>query len=187
MKGTPKYGQYLDEDLLCSMKEGDEKALSEIYFRYWKALYKVAFNILEDDAACMDVVKDVFVWLWNNHEKTEIVCLKAYLLTAVKFKMLNVIRREKIRKEAIKKYEEIAPACNTQGNILEVKELQDMIEKFVKNLPPQAGKIFQLSRDQQLTHKEIAQRLSLSEKTVRNQINLSLKKLRVELHRHSEA
>jgi RNA polymerase sigma-70 factor (family 1) len=172
------YSSYTDAELLQLLHQGDQLAFTEIYNRYWLVAYRSAFQILKDEDACMDVLQDVFVWLWQNHHKVAIQALKAYLLTAVKFKMLNVIRQGRI-KELI--YSEIKVVEHELQNDIEVKELMQMIADFADTLPPQAKQIFQLSRYEHLSNKEIASKMGITEKTVKNQINISLKKLRSSL------
>jgi DNA-directed RNA polymerase specialized sigma24 family protein len=136
------YSSYTDAELLQLLHQGDQLAFTEIYNRYWLVAYRSAFQILKDE--------DVFVWLWQNHHKVAIQALKAYLLTAVKFKMLNVIRQGRI-KELI--YSEIKVVEHELQNDIEVKELMQMIADFADTLPPQAKQIFQLSRYEHLSNK----------------------------------
>jgi RNA polymerase sigma factor (sigma-70 family) len=82
-------------------------------------------------------------------------------------------------RQYIKSYEHIVDngsAITDHG--IRVKLLKEFIEKEVSNLPPKMREIFELSRNEHLSHKEIAHKLEVSEKTVRNQINNALKILR---------
>lgn len=184
----PDYTELTDKELttlLRSTHAEGHAAFTEIYNRYWQMAYRSAYNILDDEEACMDVLQDVFVWLWKNHEGQNINSIKAYLLTAVKFKMLNVIRQGKLKEKAytIALPDEADPA-DLQSD-LEVKELMRMIDDFTDKLPSQAQQIFRLSRYEQLSNKEIAIKMGLSEKTVKNQLNISLKKLKTTMGRMS--
>jgi len=172
-----------DSELVDYLRSGDKAAFTEIYNRHWQSAYRSAFNVLKDDEACLDVVQDVFVWLWQNREQLSIISLKPYLITAVKFKMLNVIRQGKFRAEIIAELGFDKEGLTFAESSLEVKELKAIIDQFVEDLPAQAQKIFHLSRNEHLSHKEIAQQMGLSEKTVKNQMNISLKKLRTSLGR----
>lgn len=172
-----------DSELVDNLKSGDKSAFTEIYNRHWRAAYNSAFNVLNDDEACLDVVQDVFVWLWQNRKQLTINSLKPYLITAVKFKMLNVIRKGKFHAEVIAELKSDGEMLTFAESSLEVKELKNIIDQFVKDLPAQAQKIFHLSRNEHLSHKEIAEQMGLAEKTVKNQMNISLKKLRTSLGR----
>lgn len=176
------YSSYTDHQLLSLLNQGDRMAFTEIYNRYWLVSYRSAIQVLKDEEACMDVLQDVFVWLWQHREELNITSPKAYILTAVKFKMLNVIRQGKLKNLA---YSEIKVIEYEAESSLEVKELMQMIDEFAECLPVQAKRIFQMSRYEHLSNKEIAVKMGLSEKTVKNQINISLKKLKSTLGRTS--
>ncbi|RZK76408.1 MAG: RNA polymerase sigma-70 factor [Pedobacter sp.] len=176
------YSSYTDQELLSLLKEGDRVSFTEIYNRYWMVAYRSAIQVIRDEEVCMDVLQDVFVWLWQHREQLSVHSLKAYLLTAVKFKLLNVIRQGRLQDIAYSKIKVDEYEAETN---LEVKELMKMIEEFAETLPSQARQIFQMSRYEHLSNKEIAHKMGISEKTVKNQINISLKKLKSNLDKMS--
>lgn len=145
------YKDFTDTELVDLLKSGDHAAFTEIYNRYWQTAYRAAFNVLKDDESCLDVLQDVFVWLWHNREQLAIVALRPYLVTAVKFKMLNVIRQGKFREEVIAHIKTEEAALTFSDSSLEVKELKAIIDQFVEELPAQAQKIFHLSRNEHLS------------------------------------
>lgn len=179
------YSALSDQELSALLKAGDKSAFTAIYQRYWKLCYQSAFHILKDDEACMDVLQDIFVWLWQNHNKLNIGYLKTYLLTAVKFKMLNVIRQGKLKNTIHKEMFTGELEAEPVDSDMEVKELMGIILEFADQLPAQSKQIFRLSRYEYLSNKEIALKMGISEKTVKNQLNISLKKLRSTLGRLS--
>ncbi|MNL42228.1 RNA polymerase sigma factor SigM [compost metagenome] len=165
------------------LKKGDERAFDEIYNRHSVPLYKFAYAILKDEDDCRDAVQDIFIWLWQHKHVMEISAIKPYLFAAVKFNLSTFIKKSKRRAEileAVPKQEEIF-----EDHELELKELTFLVKKFVGELPSRAREIFELSRNQYLTNKEIAERLNISEKTVENQMTIILKKLKVNLGNHS--
>lgn len=170
------YGNYTDEQLLDMLKGSDEAAFTEIYQRYAIILYQFAWNILKDEEECKDAVQEVFVWFWNNRCNIQVTALKYYLLAAVKYKLIRVIQNSKRRDEILSARP--LRAESSVEEILELKELQAVISQFTQSLPPRAKKIFHLSRQQYLSNREIASRMQISEKTVENQMTITLKKLR---------
>jgi len=174
-----------DEELLSRLVTGDEVAFSELYNKYWTTAYKAAFNATRDEEIAMDVVQDVFVWLWRNKYQLKINDFVPYLLTAVRFKVLNAIRQGKFRDEVLKSFPKEEIGVSFTDIAFELKELKAMIDQFVETLPDQARKIFILSRNEHLSNKEIAEKMGISEKTVKNQMTISLKKLRNSLGRMS--
>jgi|SRR5699024_489701 len=174
---------YTDEQLLSLLKSGSEAAFSEIYNRYVGSLYTYAWNILQVKEECKDAISEVFFWLWDNRRDLEITYLNAYLKAAVKFKLIRVIQKSKRREEIL----ESRPLNTTyyKENSLELQELKVIIQQFIQKLPPRSKEIFQLSRNEHFSNREISKQLNITEKTVENQITIALRKLRKTLSQTS--
>lgn len=170
------YQTYSDDQLLELLKGSDNEAFTEIYGRYAETLYRFAWNILEEEDECRDAVQEVFIWFWENRDSLHVTVLKYYLLAAVKYKLIRVIQKSK-RKDKILSARPVITSSFVEDTI-ELNELKAIIRQFTETLPPRAKEIFHLSRDEYLTNREIAAKLHISEKTVENQITISLKKLR---------
>ena len=177
------YAHLSDVELVDRLNYGDQHAFDEIYSRYWKDLYSGAFYVMKDQEAAMDLCQDIFVWLWQSRGNLKMLNIRAYLKTAVKYKASNFIRHGKVKDDFFAKIESLAKPEPTENDMLEVKELRQMIRQFADELPKRCGQIFQLSRFEELSNKEIASKMSISEKTVENQLTLALKKLRISLGR----
>lgn len=172
---------YTDSELLDLVKSGDGAAFDEIYQRYWNILFKSAWYLLQDKAACMDVVQDVFVWLWEHRDHVVLTTLRGYLVMAVRYKAANYLRNSKVRASFMEESSAAATAGPSEEWMLELKELKAVIAGFTDALPSRCREVFYLSRHEHLSNREIAYRLGISEKTVENQITTALKKLRVRL------
>ena len=170
------YQNHTDEQLLDLLADSNEMAFTEIYHRYADLLFEFAWNVLKDDAEGKDAVQEVFVWLWNNRKKVRVTVLKYYLLAAVKYKLIRVIQRSK-RKNEILAARPIRIPSQVEETV-EVRELEAIIFAFSQSLPPRAKQIFHLSRNEFRSNKEIAAMLHISEKTVENQMTITLKKLK---------
>ncbi|WP_316791304.1 RNA polymerase sigma-70 factor [Pedobacter frigoris] len=178
------YTKLTDMELIAALKH-DDAALEEIYERYWSVLYRSAFNVLRDEAAALDVIQEVFIWFWEHRTTLEVNSIKAYLLIAVKYKVANYIRNGKVRESFYERIPRIELDSEFPDEVLQVKELKEMIDRFVNELPDRCQEVFHLSRNEHLTNREIAQRLGISEKTVENQINKALKRLKLNLGKFS--
>lgn len=165
---------------------GDLSAFTAIYIRYHGVLYSHAYKRLPDREELKDILQDIFIYIWNNRESINFnVNLQAYLYTAVRNKILNVFQSQKFKSDYITSFEELV--VNNEpipDEALRHKELISIIDAEVSALPPQMRLIFELSRNANLSHKEIAEKLNISPLTVRKQVNNSLKILRVKLGPH---
>ena len=91
MQEAYEYAEYGDVDLLRLISQGDKAAFDILYRRHWEFLYLSAFRVLKDRETCMDVLQEVFIWLWEHREDCRIVRVRPYLHAAVKYKITNYI------------------------------------------------------------------------------------------------
>ncbi|MBC9932011.1 RNA polymerase sigma-70 factor [Chitinophaga qingshengii] len=174
-----------DLELISLLKRGDVGAFDQLYSRHWSGMYQAAFYLLRDQHACMDIVQDIFTWLWEKREQLDIQAVPSYLRSAVRFKVANYIRSGKIRDEF---YTVLAgmswPETAGPQDFLELNDLKLIIAQVVNNLPEKCREIFLLSRDGQLTNQQIADLLNISIKTVEAQKTIALKRIRAAVDPH---
>ena len=167
-----------DKELLFRLKAGDEMAISLLYQKYWQPLYLSSFNILRDQQICEDIIQDIFITVWNKRREIEIKSsLKAYLFASVRYEVFRQIRHGAVREDIFENVHERLQTPAEYGNI-EHKELAGQIKAAVDVLPEKCRQVFKLSREEQLSHKEIAHQLHISTKTVENHLNKALRQLR---------
>jgi RNA polymerase sigma-70 factor (ECF subfamily) len=172
-----------DDRLLELLSEDNRKAFDLIYSRYWQLLFVYVAKVVTDRDEAKDIVQEIFVSLWLRRANlTEIVSLKAYLLTAARYKGLNYIKDNISRGkylESLKTFFDYgSDAVNEQ---MAVNELSVIIDREIENLPPKMREVFILSRKENLSHKLISEKLLISDKTVKKQINNVLKHFRLKL------
>lgn len=172
---------YDERSLLHMLANGNEQALAEIYMHFWKPLFISSYKILKDKAACEDIIQDIFLQLWLKRETLIIKeSLQAYLHTAVRYQVFRYIKSNSGRLMFFENLTERISGASPESD-LQQKEMSEIINAVVNGLPEQCRTIYKLSREQQLSHKEIANQLHISTKTVENQITIALRKLRSSL------
>lgn len=179
----PAYSSFSDLELTTMLKSGDNAAFNEIYRRFQGLLYLYACKIVKNDEEAEDIVQEVFLYLWD---KRSIIVFKAglavYLYTAVRYKFFNLLDHKKVRtdyKDSLRHF--LDHGVTLTDHYIREKELSKLIESEINALPHKMREIFELSRKHHLSRKEISEKLKLSEKTVKNQINNALKILRKRL------
>lgn len=177
------FSKHSDAELLRLLKSGDHYAYTELYNKNWKFLYNSAYNILRNHQDTMDVCQTLFMWIWEHHDKIEIKTnFRAYLFVAAKYRIANLIRDGRGRTDLFENAD-FEHLSDGDFNPLEVKELKNLIRQLIEELPPKCREIFIMSRECAMSHKEIAQELGISNKTVDEQISRALKKLKIPLNR----
>lgn len=169
-----------DAELLSSIKEGNMDAFKVLYNRYWDLLYISAFKVLKDDEDAKDIVQEVFVSILRKSSSIDIqTSLSNYLYSAVRYKVIDHINRSKTRINYVQSLTNHinSGACITDHTILE-REINTHLQQEIQKLPEKMKEVFELSREGDLSHKEIAMKLNISDKTVKKQISNAIKLLK---------
>ncbi len=175
------YHTHSDQEILGLLHQGNEAALTFIYQRYWRRLYTSAFAILRDEHACEDIIQEVFMTLWLKRETVDIkVSLGGYLFSSVKYEVFRQIRSGKVREDIFDDLVNRIQAGSDYSDA-EYKDLCSHIDNIVQQLPEKCRMVYRLSREEQLSHKEIAEQLNISTKTVENHLTKALRFLRLSL------
>lgn len=160
------------------LKLDDEMALSAIYKRYWQLLYTSAYHVLKDKQACEDIIQELFIKLWNNRYNIHITTsLKAYLYASIRYEVYRQIRTGTAREDI---YDDALQLIHTPADYdnIEYKELTARVSSVVETLPEKCREVYKLSREECLSHKQIASQLNISTKTVENHLTKALRQLR---------
>lgn len=176
------YSEYTDQELIVFLNKGDRLAFTEIFNRFYKLLYIHVYNKLRDETESMDVVQDIFVVLWEKRMNVQNINLSGFLFTMTRNKILDLVSHNKVvtdYEESIKNY--VHPQVAAADELIREHQLAEIINTEIAALPPRMREIFELSRFEHLSNKEIAIRLNLSEHTVADQIKKSLKTLRIKI------
>lgn len=172
-----------DHILMNGIRSGDPAAFEELFNRYWEPLFAAAVYRLKSRDLAQDVLQELFVDLWEKRASLEIhTSVKGYLNQALKNRIINKIKSETVRD----KYEKMILdhyETNPLGTEYRVSEnfLNHEIRKDSALLPDRCKEVFELSRYEQLSHKEIGEKLNISPKTVENHIGKALKILHPKL------
>jgi RNA polymerase sigma-70 factor (family 1) len=182
------YTHLSDLELFALTKQEDLQAFEVMYKRHWPELIDAAYRRLQSRQKAEDIVQEIFISLYNKRTALEFtVSVKAYLNQALKFKVLNEFRSESVRNTYTKSVFFGNSCKNDFANQLEAKELRLKIERLLAQLPQKCSQVFLLSRNENMTNKEIAMELNISISTVEKHIGKALKALRHELKSHTAA
>jgi len=177
------YESLSDTEITDLLKSGDQAAFTEIYNRFKGLLYIYACKITRDDDIAEDLVQDIFIYLWDKRQTINFTSsISSYLYSAIRYKFFDLVDKQKVRADYVSAFQAFLDEGERQtDNYISEKELSAVIEREVNNLPAKMREVFLLSRKEYLSNKEIAERLDISEKTVKNQISTALKTLKIKL------
>jgi RNA polymerase sigma-70 factor (family 1) len=170
-----------DGDLLRRMAAGDQAAFTSLYRRHWESLFVTTVRVIRSKEDAEDIIQEVFTSLWNRRGSLDIAGpLAGYLQASVKYKAISYIDRNITRRHYLQTLSNTAemPIDVSPEVLLRVKEVQQLLETVIAHMPPKMREVYQLSRQQHLSHREIASRLGISEETVKKHIQNALQLLR---------
>lgn len=166
--------------LIRSLKTGSYKAFDRIYQIYAKRLYAYSLQFTKSSKDSEEIIQDVFIKLWTNKESIrQEDTLRSLLFIMTKHALINAFRgriNQPVYEDFINYKNEIT--ANDAGYNIEFEEFEQKFTKLIKDLPSTQQKVVIMSRIKQLSNKQIAEELSLSEQTVKNQISIALKILK---------
>lgn len=169
------------EKLLKSIFEDNRLAFNKFYELYYEQVFRFAYYFLKETDACKEVVTDTFFSIWQSRYKLkDIGKLETYLFIAVRNEATRYRNREhRTGYSSINELpvNEIAPQEESAENQLIFEEMEELLGRIIEGLPEKCRLIFFLARHEGLKPKEIAERLSITESTVRVQMKIAVGKI----------
>jgi RNA polymerase sigma-70 factor (ECF subfamily) len=177
------YNKLTNEQLIILLKKDDQQAFTEIYNRYAKSLAGFAASKLYNLDDAKDILHDLFVKLWENRAQLNINSnLQSYLFSMIRHRIIDKIRKNVTRQEYASMQQSLSAFYqHSIDKQVEARELNLAIQKSLDQLPPRVKEIYKLSREDGLSNHEIAEKLNLSEQTIKNQVSVAIKHLRKSL------
>ena len=160
-----------ERKLILLLKQGSKDAFTALYKQYWKQVYNFSRLYLTSADAAEEVVQEVFIKIWDDHFKG--------LLFIITRNLIFNRHRKNVNEDFYKVT--VLAALEEPYDVeeeIDAHNLQEYIDRLIDELPPRRREIFNLSRKEQKSYKEIAILLNISEKTVENQISEALKYLK---------
>jgi len=177
------YTQFSDEELANLLKKGDHAAYTIIFDRFYGLLFIHSCKLLHNEDEAKDVVQELFEKLWMRRETISFEhSLSAYLYAAIRNRVINRISHKSVENKYINSLQEFIDRDNYFADYrIRENEMRKMIEREISALPSKMKEIFELSRRDYLSHKQIAVKLQISEQTVRTHVKKALRILRPKL------
>jgi len=162
-----------NQELLILLREGDRVAFYNIYERYCKRLYGFVLRYIKQEADAEEIVQEVFIKIWEARTKIDVYSsFESFLFTIAYNATISLFRKrisEKKYLEHLKSLQQIEDAPDVISEI-HFNELNKKVQALLNELTPRQKEIFQLSREEGLTHEEIAKKLDISVNTVKKHI-----------------
>jgi RNA polymerase sigma-70 factor (family 1) len=178
---------YNEQELLRLVAQNDMQAYQQLFEWYWDQIYGAVLRLTKTPEEARDLAQDIFLKLWENRAKLPgVKNLRSYLYTIARNLIYDQLRtrifRESNREFLINYF---SYSKSSPQEILEQKELGEVLNEAINSLPPQLRKVFNLHRIEGLSHEEIAKKLNITSISSKTYMVRALMALRKEIKKHS--
>jgi RNA polymerase sigma-70 factor (ECF subfamily) len=179
----------LESNFFLLVKLNKNKAFNLVFDAYWAALYKQAYKKVHNNDLAKDLVQDVFVSLWDKIELLDAEgSVLAYLFAILRNKILKLYEKDEVRlRYAVNMALNGSQSDTRSQNSLLEKELKSIIDAEVAHMPIRMREIYLLKKEDDLSIRQIAEDLSLSEQTVKNQLQMAYQRLRTKIKNYDSS
>ncbi len=175
-----------ESEWIKALSTGDFKAFDKLYAKYHRTLYFFALKLSKNPHEAEELVQSVFVTVWETRQTIDPAkSFHAYLFHIARNRFYDMLRKRAVESC-------YADYLLQQNNLfaddiekeIEDKEINHIIQQLLQQIPERQQEIFRLSREDNLSYKQIAGKLQISENTVDTQIRKVLNFLRKELPKY---
>jgi RNA polymerase sigma-70 factor, ECF subfamily len=164
------------EKVLQDMSGGNKLALEQLFDHFYPRLYNFSRAFLKLEDGIDDILQEVFIRIWQNRNNiNNAATFNSYIFTITKNILLNELRSrlndQKFKDRLFKK--SVAEEYHLSER-LEFDEMKHFVEQAIVDLPSRHQEVFRLSRSEGLSHRDIAEKLAMSEKNVEYHIHQSI-------------
>lgn len=164
--------------------EKTKKTDLEIIFKeYYAPLCKYAYSFIPNKELCEDLVQDIFLKIWKKTPNFT-ASISSYLYRSVKNSCINQMKKSV--QQTLIPIEEIEDPIDSPFELnkeIHLEKVKLKVETAIQNLPPRCREIFIMRRNMKMSYDEISNSLNISKKTIENQMNSAIKKLRAQLNK----
>jgi RNA polymerase sigma-70 factor (ECF subfamily) len=177
-----------EKQQLRKIRKGDIASFEKLFYRFYQGMFHYAESLVRKEEVAEEVVQDVFCNIWKNRESLWITTSwQSYLYRSVynnSMMYLRKHRRELLLDDTLSVEDGTGPPDPLQE--IQYREITDLVTRTIEDLPARTREIFRLNRQEGLKYREIAERLSISVKTVEANMGKALKALRNSLEKYGQ-
>jgi RNA polymerase sigma-70 factor, ECF subfamily len=175
----PRSTSRSDEDVLASIAGGDDRGLAELYDRYGRLAYGLAYRVLRDQALAEDAVQDAFLAIWRSADgyRRERAKPSTWILTLVHRRAVDLVRREH-RRRGERLDEAPEPTAVGVPEEADLREKRTAVQAALRELPQDQRQALELAYYGGFTQSELAERLGVPLGTIKSRMFAGLTRLR---------
>jgi RNA polymerase sigma-70 factor (ECF subfamily) len=179
---------HIDHNVLLLLAAGDKDAYASVFEKYWDRVYGAAMRLTKSPEMARDLAQDIFLKLWDQRHQLPGVKNFPSFLYAITRNLVHDHLRKKVFRESNREYliNYFSRAEATAPELLESREMDDLLYTSIDKLPPKLKQVLKLGRLEGLSHEEIAARMGITAQSSKTYMVRALAALNKEMARHAE-
>lgn len=173
----------IEIDIVKALSKGNIKAFEKLFMHYHPKLIHFLQGFIKDTELARDMAQDIFLSIWNDrHKLSEVRSFQGYLFHMAKCNIYNYYDHLTVNERFV--LEQLHKSDHTEctEELIFARQLQEMIDETVNQMPPQRKTIYTMSRIEGISNANIAKRLNINKRTVENHLTSALADLRKIVH-----
>ena len=174
-----KHRERIPAEVLEELSRGNYAAFELVYKSFQANIRRFILSLTKDIQVAEDIMQDAFVYLWEKREQIDPrKNILNYLFHIVRSMLINRLRKQQVADRYLREmdFEEVSLYAADASMIAEETEL--LIEVVVEHMPKQRQAIYRMSRQEGLTHQEIAEKMGIDTRNVRTQLHYAVKEIK---------
>lgn len=164
---------------------GDEQAFRTLFHAFTPSLFAAAMQVVKLEEPAREIIQETFLKVWMHREALGLMeNPSGWVFRAASNLSISYLRKQASAWKWLQQQPFSAAATNDVLEKVSFREAQQLLHAAIAALPPKRQLIFRLSRQEELTHVEIAEKLNISQNTVKNQIVLAVKFIEQYIQQH---
>lgn len=166
-------------NMVAALKQGDSSVFSALFNDYHRKVYLYVLSKSHSSYIAEEATQITFIKLWDyRHQLDETEPVSRLIFHMAKTTTIDLLRKEANKGKLLKQDGLFTTDTRDISDVMEAREMLSRVRQVVEQMPPVRRKVFELSRYEFKSYKEIAAQLSLSVKTVENHMSLAINQLR---------
>jgi len=172
-----------DAEAIRGMADGDMSAYRFLFDHHFTDLCNFLLIYLHSKELSEEIALEIFTFIWEKRQTLQIkVTFKSFLFSSAKNRAISLYRKEQKKMfTTIDFGQSVFNEDSSSQQLMENNELREIINTAINKLPEKSKQIYQLAWEENFSHKEIAEKLGITPKTVENHVGIALRKLRESL------
>lgn len=175
----------IETELLLRLVQNDIKAFDELYWKYQKAVYQNVLKLTKDNALAEDIVQEVFISLWEKRHTIDTSrSVSGWLFVSSYNRSVNALKKKLHESLTPVQIDQISDEPGIESRLEDAQI--NLLEKAIKELPPQKRRVFELCKLQGKTYEEAARQMNISKHTVKEYLSAAVSFIKEFVRQHPE-